>query len=112
MLNTRKKGSTITAADFRDALSSFGLSDDKPAIDRLFKLYDWRNNGSVSFQVLNAVSKLVLWCDICLLDSAVPIVYTTVASGLSLRQCPASLNMRASIQGDPDYSQLGSTFHP
>ncbi|CAM9290972.1 unnamed protein product [Ectocarpus fasciculatus] len=49
---TRKKGSAITAGDFRDALSSFGLSDDKPAIDRLFKLYDWRNNGSVSFQEL------------------------------------------------------------
>ncbi|CBJ27696.1 conserved unknown protein [Ectocarpus siliculosus] len=49
---TRKKGSTITAADFRDALSSFGLFDDKPGIDRLFKLYDWRNNGSVSFQEL------------------------------------------------------------
>ncbi|CAB1105480.1 unnamed protein product [Ectocarpus sp. CCAP 1310/34] len=49
---TRKKGSTITAADFREALSSFGLSDDKPGIDRLFKLYDWRNNGSVSFQEL------------------------------------------------------------
>ncbi|CAM9637203.1 unnamed protein product [Ectocarpus sp. 6 AP-2014] len=52
---TRKKGSTITAADFRDALSSFGLSDDKPGIDRLFKLYDWRNNGSVSFQELMEV---------------------------------------------------------
>ncbi|CAM9144546.1 unnamed protein product [Ectocarpus sp. 4 AP-2014] len=49
---TRKKGSTIAAADFRDALSSFGLSGDKPGIDRLFKLYDWRNNGSVSFQEL------------------------------------------------------------
>ncbi|CAM9166124.1 unnamed protein product [Scytosiphon promiscuus] len=49
---TRRKGSGIMAGDFREALVSFGLCDDKPAADRLFKLYDWRNEGSISFQEL------------------------------------------------------------
>lgn len=48
--NNRKKGSGITAGDFREALSSFGLPDDKSSADRLFKRYDWRQRGNVSFQ--------------------------------------------------------------
>eukprot|EP00904_Undaria_pinnatifida_P010728 jgi/Undpi1/6786/HiC_scaffold_21.g09263.m1 len=49
---TRKKGSDITAADFREAVESFGLGGDKANADRLFKAYDWRQNGSVQFQEL------------------------------------------------------------
>lgn len=51
MVFLRKKGSDITAADFREAVESFGLGGDKANADRLFKAYDWRQNGSVQFQV-------------------------------------------------------------
>lgn len=48
---SRKRDSEITLQDFREALSSFGLTDDKAAVDKLFSLYDWRQARQVAFQV-------------------------------------------------------------
>lgn len=47
----RKRCSDITAGDFREAMESFGLGGDKASADRLYKIYDWRQNGSIPFQV-------------------------------------------------------------
>eukprot|EP00752_Nemacystus_decipiens_P018608 g16683.t1 len=55
---TRKKGSGITAGDFREALSSFGLPDDKPSADRLFNLYDWRQSGSELMETITGSDSL------------------------------------------------------
>eukprot|EP00903_Cladosiphon_okamuranus_P005765 g5716.t1 len=55
---TRKKGSRITAADFREALSSFGLPDDKASADRLFQRYDWRQRGSELMETITRSESL------------------------------------------------------
>ena len=47
----RKKGSDITAGEFREAMESFGLGGDKASADRLYKIYDWRQTGTIDFQV-------------------------------------------------------------